>query len=450
MKKQAVKIVDIVISLFLFSFAGPADENPRITPAVKAISRVIPSVVNIGTERVVTRSYSPWGMDPFESLLEDFHGQRRTLMTTSLGSGIIIDGSGLVVTNSHVVHHATKIRVALSDGKEYTAKEIANNDLNDIALLCIEDLPDGVKLPPVSFAVPEDLILGEPVIAVGNPYGLGHSISKGVLSARGRKAVYKGKVIFSDILQTDAAINPGNSGGPLVNIHGELIGINTAVHREAEGIGFAIPLKRLEDLLARWLIPERFSDVGLGLVPGANYGAGSAEFFVSEIIKDSPADEKGLEPGTVIHKVNGRKPAHLIEFSRILWKMRAGDKLSLETENGKVELTVRKNPVLNGKELAAKRLGIGLQPLTKKLAIALEYPFSGGLLISDLDPDIEGLKRGDILVRIDDIPTYTLDDIPRALKERRYGDAALVCVIRIVPLARAYSIEKRTAVIKVK
>jgi serine protease Do len=422
----------------------------RETPTVLAVRQVLPSVVNISTERIVSQAPSPWGVDPFEGMFQDFFREQRELKTTSLGSGVIITADGLIVTNAHVVDRATKVQVILADGTAYQAREVAGDRLNDLALLQVEDLPPGRKLQPAVLARPNDLLLGETVIAVGNPYGLGHSISQGVLSAVGRKVYYEGKTLFDDILQTDAPINPGNSGGPLINLHGEMIGINTAIHREGQGIGFSIPLLRVERLLASWLIPERFRDVRLGLIPGLlPRQDGSYAIAVESVMDDSPAAAAGLRPGDEIVAVDGRPTTTLFALSERLWRLAADEELALTLgDRRQVRLKAAPMVVQNGEDAARKRLGIVLQELTPPLAKALNYPFAGGLVVSDAPEG--GVVRGDVLLRLGEIPVHGFADIPRALQGKHFGDRVPAVFIRVLRRRGQTYLQKLGAELTVK
>lgn len=402
--------------------AAATSPDARMTPTVKAVSRVLPSVVNIGTERIIASGASPWqGADPFEKLLRNFFAQQPRVKTLSLGSGAIIAKGGLIVTNAHVVHKAMKILVRTSDGKTHLAQEVASDPLNDIALLRLADTRSA-DIPPIPLAKPDSLLLGETVIAVGNPYGLGNSISRGVLSATGREVSYNGKVLFSDILQTDAAINPGNSGGPLININGEMIGINTAIFQQADGIGFAIPVRRVEELLAKWMIPERFQDVSLGFVPAENAENGKMTFVIASVFPESPAWKAGLRKGDVIKAVDGAPPRRLIAISDKLWRMKVGDAITLDiAKKGRVSIRTKAIRHLDGKELAKNRLGLGTQILTPKLARALGYPFHGGLIVDEVLSEHPNIRRGDVLVRVDNTPIYDYKCLRRALEGKRNG-----------------------------
>jgi S1-C subfamily serine protease len=328
------------------------------------------------------------------------------------------------------VHKATRIYITDNNGHQYLAKEIAADDLNDISLLKLES-EQPLNLTPITFArADEPVMLGETVIAVGNPYGLGSSISKGIVSAIGRKVTYKGKVLFDDILQTDAPINPGNSGGPLVNINGELIGLNTAIFEQANSIGFAIALKLIEKGLAMWLIPERFSDVSLGLIPGETVKDGRTVFLCREIITGSPAERKGLEKNDEIMLINGREINHLMDISNVLWQLKGGDSITLTLKDkGKVMLTVEKLEALDGEKLITQKLGIEAVKLTKQLAGQLNYPFYDGLIVNEVSPRNPALSRGDVIVKIGDVPVYDYADVRRALNGKYYGDKVKALVI---------------------
>ena len=450
MKKIFSFLILFIQGYNLLSAEVPADN--RLTPTVRAVAKVLPSVVNIGTERIVTAYDSPWGShDPFESIFRDFYSRQVNRKETSLGSGSIINKEGLVVTNTHVVHKATKILITNSEGKQYLAQEIAADDLNDIALLKIIDYPPESQIVPISFAQPNQLLLGETVIAVGNPFGLGSTVSKGIISAIGRKVTYRGKVIFNDILQTDAPINPGNSGGPLVNINGDMIGLNTAVYQQADGIGFAIPLKRIEQILAGWLIPERFAEVSLGIIPTEKQENGNIVFYLKEVIPDSPAWQAGLRAGDEIHSFNGIKMNSLMDLSNTLWKLQGGSTLQLGIKDkGNVTLTVKTLQSLDSKKLAEQKLGLGLQQLTVKLAKTMGYPFHGGVIIDEVSPTNTNIRRGDIIVRIGDIPVYDYKDLRRALQGKLYGETINALVIFVVRKNGQMQIYKRNVILNIK
>ena len=420
----------IVSFAFIFTLSAFSEEqvpaagrSTRETPVVLATRDALPSVVNIGTERLVSSSYSPWGDQyPFARLFRDYFAEQGETKTTSLGSGSIIDPAGLIITNCHVVSRASKIEILLEDGTVFTAIIVATDDLNDVALLKIVDCGDK-KFKPIKFSEPGVLFLGEPVIAVGNPFGLGHSITCGVLSAIGRKATYQGKVIFSDIIQTDAAINPGNSGGPLINVEGDMIGMSVAMHKTAQGISFAIPLKRIENILGKWLIPERFSDVSLGIILGlGESNKGRCPIAIEEVVQKSPAWNAGLRPGDIVKGFEGRKDPAVIDILRTLWKLQSGNKIKIETDKGSFEIAVAGLQPMNGDEMASQKLGIGLQELTPQISAAMDYPFDGGLVVNDVKSKMKNIARGDMLFSLGDKPVNSFAEIPRALQNYHFGD----------------------------
>ncbi|MGB0580480.1 MAG: trypsin-like peptidase domain-containing protein, partial [Limisphaerales bacterium] len=241
-----------LVAIVLTANSLPAAGN-RETPTVQAVRKAMPSVVNIATETIVEVR------DTFSDLFGNFYGYSRrggpSQTTKSLGSGVIIDEEGYLLTNEHVVRRADRIWVKV-DGAEYPATYIAGDATVDVALVKI-NAPEGTKFAAAQFAGDDDLILGESVLALGNPYGLGGSVSSGILSSKSRRQPLENQPLdLRDWLQTDAAINPGNSGGPLINLDGELIGLNVAVHMEGQGIGFAIPIRRVRESLSTFLSPE--------------------------------------------------------------------------------------------------------------------------------------------------------------------------------------------------
>jgi len=406
--------------------ATPSPE--RSTPLVRAVKRVMPAVVNIGTEQYVRVA------DPFESYFNEFFGVRRySKKAMPLGSGVIVDATGLVLTNNHVVQRASNLRIRLWDGETCSAVPIATDPTNDLALLQLDTKALKGPLNAIGFATPDDLILGETVAAVGNPFGLEHSVSAGVLSARNR-TLQEGDAVFTDILQTDAAINPGNSGGPLVNLDGDLIGINIAIRQGAQGIGFAIPMHRIEDVLARWLVPGRFSLGCCGLVAGTKVEDGQMHAVVAALDPGSPAAGSELKKGDRILRVQGTPVHRAIDVGRILWPLKAGDEVRIDCENGKtVTLTLCR---LSPRLLVRRRLGIQVQELTKPLRRALGLPDDlRGLTVSDVQKDSElgtcGVRRGDIILRVGTTDTATLDDAFTALKDVRPGQILPVFLIAI-------------------
>lgn len=391
----------------------------RITPTVRAVAQVMPSVVNINTEKLAE---SARGQSLLERKLFALHPENMKATKGngySLGSGTIIDSRGLVITNAHVVNRAIRIKVTLSNGARCEAIVIAQDEINDLALLRITSIPNGASLKTVKMAEPGDVILGETVIVVGNPFGLGNSISRGILSAIGRKVTYNSRVIFADLLQSDAAVYPGNSGGPLINLNGQMIGISTAILKGTEDINFAIPLERVQNVLAKWLIPERFRPVSLGIIPGVKrQSSGRLVFFIRDVMKNTPAWNAGLKPGTGIVEFNNRKINSLMDISHVLWQLQLGDHISITLADGKkVSLSTADQRLSSGRTLSEIKLGISVQPLKKTLARALNYPFRGGMVVSGTKsfPDLKKVNRGDLLLRVGDTFIHNEKNLAQAL-----------------------------------
>jgi len=356
---------------------GPPDIRRDAT--VNAIEAAMPSVVNIATSGMVEHR------DFYDELRREFFGQppaqRRTEEKVhELGSGIIIDEDGYILSNWHVVRRGTRVQVKLSDGRLYEADKIVATTKSDVALLKLRAKP-GEKFEAIKFAPDDDLLLGETVIALGNPFGLGGSVSRGILSSKTRRPESGNEPLnIADWLQTDAAINPGNSGGPLINLRGELIGLNVAVYNRAQGIGFAIPVKQVSAALAQFFSPE----VNYSLWFGARLKPNTFPLEIAEVQPGSPASKAGLKTGMQVVSVNGKTPRSVVDFNEQIMTGEGHSVALIVVENGQRRpVPVKLMPF---EELIRQRTGLTLQEITPQMAARLRWRDGQGLLIEKVEP----------------------------------------------------------------
>ena len=359
-----------LLLLFASPMAGVPAQGASPTPGIRrdatvlAVDKAMPSVVNISTRTVVRRRgfFFDWWRENWSPFYQQLPPQY------SAGSGVIIDEEGYVLTNVHVVEDATEIEVTLADGRAYPADLVIGTRKSDVALLKIRSKP-GDKFVPIQFAADDDLYLGETVIALGNPFGLGGSVSRGILSSKTRRTTTNEEALdVHDWIQTDAAINPGNSGGPLVNLDAELIGLNVAIFREGQGIGFAIPVKHLADAISEIFTAETLRALWFGAA-FQNTTNGIAAIAVEPA---SPAARAGLRRGDVLLRVNEVTPNSVFAVHREIIATGEGEPVSLKVRReGKThQLEVRLVPEeshFNG-ELIERKLGLKLAPLAARAA----------------------------------------------------------------------------------
>jgi len=396
----------------------------RRDATVEAVERVMPSVVNIATETIIQIR------DPFEEMLRQFfdpyHRQQAPNSQLSLGSGVIIDEEGYVLTNDHVVRRADKIWVKIYGHETpYEAKLISSNPKTDVALLKLVAKP-GEQFAAVKFARDDDLLLGETVLALGNPFGLGGSVSRGILSSKSRSAPKDNDALdVPNWLQTDASINPGNSGGPLVNLHGELIGLNVAILSKAQGIGFAIPIKLVSASLSEIITPEMS---GKSLWFGALVKVGAPPLAITSVQPQSPAAKAGLKTGDHILKVNGKSPKGFIDFNELLLNSEKSDiALTIQGEGEAREVTVKLIPekTFFNADLIHQMLGVRLEENTPQLANRLRLASANGFVIADVDenaPATRDLKPGYLVTGIDGQTPHDLTGAAKIVFGKKKGD----------------------------
>jgi serine protease Do len=422
---------------------------------VDLIEQLRPRVVNISTTSEGETSALPQpfgrGEDPFREFWEPFERffgpvPPRHFRQRSLGSGFIINRDGLILTNNHVVENADEIVVKLSNDKEYKAKLIGRDPKTDIAVIKIE--ANDVDLTPIPLGDSDKLRVGEWVIAIGNPFGLEHTVTSGIVSAKGR---FIGQGSYDDFIQTDAAINPGNSGGPLINLDGEVVGINSAIFSRSGGnigIGFAIPINLAKELLPElqakgkvtrgWLgvyiqrvTPDIAESLGLDKAEGA---------LVADVMAGTPAAEAGIEVGDVITEFDGQKIKDSTELPLIVARTPIGKKSAVKViRRGKVHSLSVEIGELKDEEVVAEgapeTFGLSVQTLTPEIAENLGIdPATRGVVVAGVEPgsaaDDAGLQRGDVILEVNRETVSDLDEYRAALKKAGQEKTVLFLVRR--------------------
>jgi serine protease Do len=433
--------------LAAFPLSAAADDAEarlalRRTPIVAAVAKVQDCVVNISTEpMLVTRGgLGPFatGDDVFDRFFQDFFSgpaveQRK--VNAPLGSGCVITSSGLVITNEHVVRRASNVKLSLNTGETFDAVVLAADPAADLALLRAQT---SKPLQAMPMGVSSDLMLGEPVVAVGNPFGFENSVTSGIVSALNREiAIGDGDdaVHYTGLIQTSALINPGNSGGPLVNILGELIGINSAIVEGAQGVGFAIPIDRARDVLAPLLATPQVCEAWTGVRGATVPGRKGAR--VTQIEARSPA-EKVLQVNDVIASVDGRPLSDLFDFFMQIVPHKPGDAVALHVERGgqglDVQFTLGQHPQPSPRELLQEKFGLTGSDLTPEIAQRRGTAVDFGVYATQVAPDgpahRAGLDRGDVIVQIGSNPVRNLRDAAAALRTTIAGERVVVVIVR--------------------
>ena len=446
----SVGLIVGILSAFSVRAAAPVEDassEAARDPVVLAVQKVLPTVVNISTERIVEREFN----DPFEDLFRQFFNQPRRSRVQgvqSLGSGVIVDEDGWIITNWHVVQRATKINVILADGSHYDAQYVSGDDKNDLALLRIQAKK---PLPAGEIAGESQTMLGETVVAIGNPFGFDHTVTKGVISAKNRSWPPENPQ-FEDVLQTDAAINPGNSGGPLINARGQLVGINMAILSQAQGIGFAIPAQRVANLLGAWFTPEKRARLWLGV----RFGREDGRIVVTDVQANSPAAQAGVQKKDHVVALDGQEVTNVLLLERWLIHKKAGDEVKFAVERGGTakSLAVRLAalPVLSAKDLMFVKFGVQVQPLTRDLAQGLGIPFTQGLLVADVQPGSPGetaqFQRGLVITQVAGEAVASMDRVAEQLEDVKAGDMVSMAVV--VSESRGNVLLQQTANVSLK
>ncbi|MCI0455123.1 MAG: DegQ family serine endoprotease [Candidatus Dadabacteria bacterium] len=414
------------------------------------VEKLKPSVVNISTTSTVSQRgifpRSPYGEEnPFEEFFKRFFENipQQEFKRSGLGSGFIISEDGYVVTNNHVVDKAQEVEVILEDGKKYKAEIVGKDSKTDIAVLKIT--PEQ-KLQAVVFGDSDRLRIGDWVVAIGNPFGLGYTVTVGIVSAKGRSL---GLSSYDDFIQTDASLNPGNSGGPLFNQMGDVVGVNTAIIAGGQGIGFAIPINMAKNVIEQlkekgkvvrgWLgvlvqpiTPAIAENLKLKEAKGA---------LVGDVAPDSPAGNAGIQRGDVIIDFNGNRIEDVNDLTTLAAATPPGMEVKLkvikEGEEKEINVKLGEFPDEAGEATekeVKERLGLTAQEINPSLAARFRLQIEKGVVITHVDQgsvaDESGLRQGDVILEINDQPVSNIDDYKSNVDKMEKGRSSLFLIKR--------------------
>jgi len=424
---------------------------------VEVAKKVQPAVVHIQTEKTISVRPDPfWFGDeffkgsPFEEFFKGFRsprerGKEYRHKQRGEGSGVIVDKEGYVLTNNHVIEGADRVKVRLNDGREFIATVKGRDTRTDLAVLHIK----AKDLPVATLGDSDKLEVGEWAIAIGNPFGLEHTVTVGVISAKGRSGLGTGT--YEDFIQTDASINPGNSGGPLINIDGEVIGINVMIIWPGQGIGFAIPINMAKQILADLIKEGKVVRPWLG-IRVQDLTADMAEQFqvkdregvlISQVEPGTGAEKAGLTSGDIIKSVDDKAVKNASELIKEIQKRKVGQKVRLGLIRDGKEMTVEvnltampeKTEIAMEKEEAGEKMGARVQELNPQLSS--RYRISGvkrGVVVLSVEEgslaEEMGLQEGDVILEINRKKIETVRDFEKAMKDARIEKGILLHIHR--------------------
>jgi serine protease Do len=449
---NSILIISIIFQQQVFCAESAAFQ--RKTPIVAVFEKTHKSVVNISGTRIVSTSYSS-GFD-LPDIFDNIWGPRLKQEVSVLGSGVVVHEDGYVITNAHVIEGAQNIKIIFDNGDEFPATTIASDTDKDLALLKIQA---DKKLPFIHLGRSDDLMIGETVIAIGNPYGYSNSLTSGILSAINRDIRVSEGTWLRGLIQTDAPINPGNSGGPLFNINGDLIGINTAIAAGAENIGFAIPADTIADNLTQMIMPEKLRRVRLGLVIGSIKTSGSSTGLSVDSVADaSPAKEKGLKSGDIILEVDEHALTNIFDFYIRMMSKNIGEPINIKyarntgstTKTDTVTLKITERPLPDGNKLAKNYFQMDVSNLDDKAAkqfgFESAYPV---VVITGVDntgtAENVGLKPGDLILSVNETTVHNMEEFSGEMEKISNGDVIDITIMRI-GFGRFGQVERRYAV----
>lgn len=451
MKKiNSIWIIMIAIGLSVFLVLDKTSyAATQMVPASfsELAKQAKPAVVNIQTEKTIEgggRVYrhffgSPFGrnQDMFDDFFAPFFNQQpQNRKESSLGSGFIISEDGYIVTNNHVVKDADQIKVVLHDNKEYQATIIGTDPMTDLALIKI----DAKNLLALKFGSSSKAEVGTWVVAIGSPFGLEQTVTAGIISAKGRII---GSGPYDDFIQTDASINPGNSGGPLLNLDGEVIGINTAIVKSGQGIGFAIPSDLATGIITQLTQQKSVTRGWMGVAIqevteqlAKYYGLKDVKgVYVAKVFEGEPAEKAGVVVGDVIYQINDKPVNSSRDLTFTVAGISVGETVNVKILRDGSEKTIKvkigKRPADNPEAITGSDdydiLGFKLKPITAEIAKKLGYPSSAkGLVLMDIKQGSKAsasiVRPGDLLLEVNRHKIDTLDEYQKALKKINKGD----------------------------
>jgi serine protease Do len=414
-----VALVTAVTILFVAVASDGYASPRRRTAIVQAVQDAREAIVNIHGPKTITSTES---------------GSEETRQVNGMGTGVVVDPRGYIVTNHHVIEGVQRIQVTMWDGKTYVARQVARDPRTDLAVIKITPQK---KLSLIRIGTSSDLMPGEPVIAVGNAYGYHNTVTRGIISALNRTVDVNEAQKYYELIQTDASINPGNSGGPLLNIDGEMIGINVAVRVGAQGIGFAIPVDTAMQVAARLM----GNDVGRGTWDGltgqSRRRGDDWEYVVRDVEPGSPCEKAGLKPGDVISAVNGVSIERTLDLHRSIIGQRAGEAVAIKAKRSKattdmsIVLASRSTPAhtrrANGVEDDAWRvLGLRLEEVERSSLGDIDAEYNGGLKVTSVRSEglafRHGIRSGDVLVGMHIWETVSMRDLDYILNKAKLAD----------------------------
>jgi Do/DeqQ family serine protease len=416
-------------------------ELPSLSPLVKDVS---PAVVNIATQGTVDAPNNPLMQDPFFRRFFGMpEGQQRQRPVRSAGSGVIVDATkGYIITNHHVVENADQIEIVLDDDRSLEATIVGSDPGTDIAVLQLENAKD-LDLTEMNLGDSDVVEVGDFVLAIGNPFGLQHTVTSGIVSALGRRGISRDG--YEDFIQTDASINPGNSGGALVNLNGELIGINSAIFSNSGGnigIGFAIPVNIAKSIMSQLI---EFGSVKRGLlgVSISDFNADTAEALgidetvqgalVNEVVPGSAAETAGIEAGDIITRVDGESVSNANDLRTTIGLLRSGDKVKLDVlrEGKSRKLTATLTELASTQQVSAGEIHPALEGAElSNLSEDVRGMGSGAVRVDAVAPGspaaLRGLEEGDLIVTVNRVRVRTLEE----MREVAEGQNLLIVGLR--------------------